>query len=55
MIMFDNYKMMLEPACVAGIAALLGPLMSKLCKQNTVILLCGSNIDTQSWNNLAFK
>ena len=53
--MFDNYKMMLEPACVAGIAALLGPLMNKLSKQNTVILLCGSNIDTQSWNNLAFK
>ena len=53
--MFENYKMMLEPACVAGIAALLGPLMNKLSKQNTVILLCGSNIDTQSWNNLAFK
>jgi len=52
--MFENYKMLLEPACVAGIAALLGPLRNQLSSQNTVILLCGSNIDTQSWNNLVF-
>ena len=53
--MFENYKMLLEPACVAGIAALLGPLKNQLNKQNTVILLCGSNIDIQSWNNLVFN
>jgi len=53
--MFENYKMLLEPACVAGIAALLGPLRNQLSNQNTVILLCGSNIDAQSWNNIVFK
>ena len=30
--MFENFKMMLEPACVAGVAALLGPLKNKLKK-----------------------
>ena len=29
---FSNYKFMLEPACVTGIAALLGPLKNKLSK-----------------------
>jgi len=52
--MFENFKMMLEPACVAAIAALLGPLKNKLINQKTVILLCGSNIDTKTWNNLTF-
>lgn len=50
--MFENYKMILEPACVAGIAALLGPLKNQLKNQNTLILLCGSNIDINSWCNL---
>ena len=53
--MFDNFKMILEPACVAGIAALLGPLKNQLNNQKTVIILCGSNIDAQTWNNLVFK
>lgn len=53
--MFENFKMMLEPACVAGIAALLGPLKKKLINQKTLIILCGSNIDTKTWNNLAFN
>lgn len=53
--MFENFKMMLEPACVAGVAALLGPLKNQLVKQKTVILLCGSNIDVKTWNNLVFN
>ena len=53
--MFENFKMILEPACVAGVAALLGPLKNKLKKQKTVILLCGSNIDLKTWNNLIFN
>ena len=53
--MFDNYKMILEPACVTGIAALLGPLKNKLSNQKTIILLCGSNIDSKTWNNLVYK
>jgi threonine dehydratase len=47
--------MMLEPACVAGVAALLGPLKNQLLNQKTVILLCGSNIDHKTWNNLVFN
>ena len=53
--MFENYKMILEPACVAGIAALLGPLKNQLLNQKTVIVLCGSNIDAQTWNDLVFN
>ena len=53
--MFENYKMILEPACVAGIAALLGPLKNQLLNQKTVIVLCGSNIDAKSWNDLVFN
>ena len=50
--MFEHYKLALEPACVAGIAALLGPLNNKFANQNTLIILCGSNIDMKSWYNL---
>ena len=53
--MFENYKFFLEPACVAGIAALLGPLKNQLQNQKTVIVLCGSNIDAKSWNDLVFN
>ena len=53
--MFENFKMLLEPACVAGVAALLGPLKNQLAKQKTVILLCGSNIDVKTWNSLVFN
>ena len=50
--MFDNYKVALEPACVAGIAALTGPLKNKFQNQNTLIILCGSNIDMKNWAEL---
>ena len=53
--MFENFKMMLEPACVAGVAALMGPLKKQLVNQKTVVLLCGSNIDTKTWNDLVFN
>lgn len=48
-IVYDHYKFVLEPACVAGIAALLGPLKNKFKNENTLIILCGSNIDMKSW------
>ena len=53
--MFENFKMLLEPACVAGVAALFGPLKEQLVNQKTIILLCGSNIDVKTWNNLVFN
>ena len=49
---FEHYKFFLEPACVAGIAALIGPLKNKLQNQNTLVILCGSNIDISSWLKL---
>ena len=53
--MYENFKLILEPACVAGIAALLGPLKNKLVNQNTVVILCGSNMDLKTWNNIIAK
>ena len=47
--MYDNFKFVLEPACVAGIAALMGPLKNKLKNQKTMVILCGSNIDMKNW------
>ena len=48
--MYDNFKLMLEPACVAGMAALQNYLKDQLKNQNTLIVLCGSNIDVKTWN-----
>ncbi len=48
--MYENYKLVLEPACVAGVSALLGPLKNKFKNQNTLIILCGSNIDMKTWS-----
>ena len=49
-LMFDHYKFILEPACVAGIAALIGPLKNNFKNENTIIILCGSNIDLKTWH-----
>ena len=49
---FVNLKLLLEPACVAGFAALKKLNSSKFIGQNTLLILCGSNIDYQSWNKL---
>ena len=45
----EHLKFFLEPACVAGISALIGPLKNRFKNQNTVVILCGSNIDMKSW------
>jgi len=49
---FNHLKLFLEPACVAGFAALRKFQLSNIKGQNTLILLCGSNIDFQTWNNI---
>ena len=48
----NHLKLFLEPACVAGFGALKKLQHKNLKGQNTLILLCGSNIDFQSWNSL---
>ena len=47
-----HLKLFLEPACVCGIAALNNKLNNKLKNQNTLLILCGSNIDYDSWVNI---
>lgn len=49
---YNNLKMILEPACVASIAALNYHLKNDLKNQNTILLLCGSNIDFQTWKKI---
>ncbi|MBT4645584.1 MAG: pyridoxal-phosphate dependent enzyme [Pelagibacteraceae bacterium] len=52
---FNNLKLFLEPACVAGFAALKNYVKKEFKGQNTLILLCGSNIDYHSWNKLIYS
>ncbi len=49
---YKKFKLFLEPACVAGLAALKYKINSELNGNNTMIILCGSNIDKQTWVNL---
>ena len=49
---YNHLKLFLEPACVAGFGALKKLQHKNFKGQNTLILLCGSNIDFQSWNSL---
>ena len=49
---FDNLKLMLEPACVAGLAAIKYRINEKLKNKNTLVVLCGSNIDKITWTKL---
>ena len=49
---YNHLKLFLEPACVAGFAALKKLKLKELKGQNTLILLCGSNIDFQSWKTI---
>ena len=49
---FDNLKLMLEPACVAGLAAIKYNIEEKLKDKNSLVILCGSNIDKITWNKL---
>ena len=51
----EHLKLFLEPACVAGIAALAGSLKGRLLNQKTLVILCGSNIDIDSWHSLINK
>ena len=49
---FKKFKLFLEPACVAGLAALKYKIYNELNGNNTMVILCGSNIDKQTWVNL---
>ena len=49
---FNNLKLMLEPACVAGLAAVKYKINENLKNKNSLVILCGSNIDKITWNKL---
>ena len=47
-----HLRLAVEPACAASTAGALGPLQERLAGRNVVLLLCGSNIDPESWREL---
>ena len=49
---YKKFKLFLEPACVAGLAALKYKINNKLIGKNTMVILCGSNIDKKTWLDL---
>jgi threonine dehydratase len=51
--LFRNMKIAIEPACAATTAALLGPLAGRFVQKKVVLVMCGSNIDWQTYANQA--
>lgn len=48
-LLFTDMKMAVEPACAATTAALAGPLRNRFAGKKVVLVLCGSNIDWQTY------
>lgn len=51
--LFHEMKIAVEPACAASTAALLGPLRKELSGRNVVLVMCGSNIDWDTFEEQA--
>ena len=51
--LFRAMKLAVEPACVASTAALLGPLRDDLRGKRVVLVMCGSNIDWDTFERQA--
>lgn len=49
---FLDAKLAVEPAGAAALAALLGPLRDHLAHQHVGLIVCGSNIDTETFARL---
>jgi len=47
-LVFNEFSMLVEPACAAGLATVL-KYPEKFRNKKTVLLFCGSNTDVQSW------
>jgi threonine dehydratase len=52
-VLFEDLKVAVEPACTASTAALAGPLSRIVAGKRVVLVLCGSNIDWQSFEREA--
>ena len=48
-LLFEEAKLVVEPAGAAATAALIGPLRERLKGKRTCVIVCGSNIDTASF------
>ncbi len=48
-LLFRELKIAVEPACVASTAALIGPLSGRFVGKKVVTVMCGSNIDWQTF------
>ena len=51
-LMRDQLNLMVEPACAASLAGLLGPLKEIIREKSISIIACGSNISYQRYQNL---
>lgn len=51
-LMFERLKLAVEPAGAAALMAALGPLAARLHGRRTAIIVCGSNIDFESYATL---
>ena len=48
-LMFEGAKLAVEPAAAAGVAALCGPLREKLLGRRVGLVVCGTNIDSETF------
>lgn len=53
-LLFHAMKIAVEPACAASTAALLGPLRADLAGKRVVLIMCGSNIDWDTFSQQAY-
>ena len=51
--LFRSMKIAVEPACAVSTAALLGPLRDSLQGKRVVLIMCGSNIDWETFSRQA--
>jgi len=51
-LMFEDLKLAVEPAGAAAIAALIGPLRQTLAEKRVGIVVCGANIDIETFGHL---
>jgi len=51
-LLFDDLKLVAEPAAAAAAAALFGPLKDRLAGQRVALVVCGSNIDLPTFAKL---
>jgi threonine dehydratase len=50
-LLFEDAKLVAEPAAAASTAALLGPLRDKLAGRRVGLVICGSNIDPATFHS----